>query len=98
MNAAGILLLLTGALWAQVPGLPEKLTGRVIITGITFAEGPAFDAAGNLYFVNYQRNGTIGRMAPGAAPVVWVELPKGANAFGLKVDRGGNVWAADFNT
>jgi gluconolactonase len=98
MNAAGILLLLTGALWAQVPGLPEKLTGRVIITDITFAEGPAFDAAGNLYFVNYQRNGTIGRMAPGASPVVWAELPKGANAFGLKVDRGGNVWAADFNT
>jgi hypothetical protein len=37
MNTAGIVLLLTGALWAQVPGLRQKLMGRVIITGITFA-------------------------------------------------------------
>jgi len=82
----------------QAQSLPESLTGRVVITGITFAEGPAFDASGNFYFVNYQHNGAIGRMKAGEAPTVWAELPDGANAFGLKADAAGNIYAADFNS
>jgi gluconolactonase len=78
--------------------LPERLAGKIVITGITFAEGPAFDSDGNLYFVNYLRNGSIGRMRPGEEPSLWVDLPAGANAFGLKADSVGNVYAADFNS
>jgi len=49
----------------QAPALPESLTGRVAITGITFAEEPAFDASGNFYFVNHRHNGAIAaRMTP----------------------------------
>ena len=30
-------------------------------------EGPAVDAKGTLYVVNFQRQGTIGKLIPGAA-------------------------------
>jgi gluconolactonase len=86
------------ALIAPAQVLPDKLTGQIVITGITFAEGPTFDSAGNFYFVNYSANGAIGRRRPGAEPAVWVQLPPGANAFGLKADAKRNIYAADFNT
>jgi len=46
------------------PPLPEKITPYPVVANIDFAEGPIFDKEGNLYFVNYIRNGTLGKMAP----------------------------------
>ncbi|SPE40818.1 exported hypothetical protein [Candidatus Sulfopaludibacter sp. SbA3] len=40
----GILLLPPLVLQAQA--LPASLTGRIVISGIAFAEGPAFDSRG----------------------------------------------------
>jgi sugar lactone lactonase YvrE len=96
MRRLVLLLLSLAASGAQE--LPESLAGRIVIGGITFAEGPAFDSDGSLYFVNYKHNGSIGRMKSGGEPGIWVDLPTGANAFGLKLDAGGNVYAADFNS
>jgi gluconolactonase len=73
-------------------------------TGFEFAEGPAFDASGNLFVVNYRGNGKIGRIAPDGTASVYCDLrqtapapAKGrqAQANGLKVDRQGRVIAAD---
>ena len=44
--------------------LPESITPYPVVANIDFAEGPIFDDAGNLYFVNYLESGTLGRMAP----------------------------------
>lgn len=71
-------------------------------TGFEFAEGPAFDAAGNLFVVNYRGNGKIGRVAPDGTAAVYCDLrqlsPVGdrkPQANGLKVDRQGRLIAAD---
>ena len=48
-------------------------------------EGPAVDAAGNLYVVNFQQSGTIGKLAAGAAQSeLFTSLPAGSigNGFG----------------
>ena len=57
------------ALWEPKPLTPEN--------GFTEGiEGPASDRQGNVYAVNYARQGTIGRTTPAGASVVWVELPR----------------------
>jgi gluconolactonase len=71
-------------------------------TGFEFAEGPAFDAQGNLYVVNYRGNGNIGRITRAGQASIWCDLVKLApsegrrpQANGLKVDGEGWVIAAD---
>jgi len=78
----------------SAPPLPERLEPYPVVAGIDFAEGPIFDAAGNLYFVNYVRNGTIGRRTPNGTVHVWCET--GGQANGLKVDTDGYIIAADY--
>ena len=41
-------------------------------------EGPSCDRAGNLYAVNYDRQGTIGRVTPNGDCDLFVELPAGS--------------------
>jgi sugar lactone lactonase YvrE len=77
----------------QPPPFPEKMTPYPVVGDITFAEGPAFDQKGNLYFVNYLRGGTIGRKTPDGTVSVWCET--GGRANGLKVDKEGYIIAAD---
>ena len=80
--------------WAQQPPpFPERMPPYPIVAGIGFAEGPIFDQKGNLYFVNYIRNGTIGRRTPDGTVSIWCET--GGQANGLKVDQDGYVIAAD---
>jgi gluconolactonase len=78
----------------EAPPLPDRVEPRPVVTDIAFAEGPIFDAAGNLYFVNYLELGTIGRRTPDGTVSVWVHT--GGQANGLKVDRDGNIIAADY--
>ena len=76
------------------PALPETLTAHVVVDDIAFAEGPTFDREGSLYFVNYQRLGTIGRLTPEGDAIVWVET--GGQANGLKHDAQGRIVCADY--
>jgi len=75
------------------PPLPEKITPYPVVANIDFAEGPIFDGHGNLYFVNYVRNGTLGKMTPQGTVGVWCET--GGQVNGLKVDSAGYVIGAD---
>ena len=79
---------------AEAPPIPENITPYPVVANIDFAEGPIFDQKGNLYFVNYMRNGTIGRLTPEGEVIVWCET--GGQANGLKVDAEGYVIAADY--
>jgi signal peptidase len=60
-------------------------------------EGPAVDATGNLYAVNFHHDGTIGRVAVGASqPDLFASLPSGSIGNGIRIDRQGRMFIADF--
>ncbi|TWT60585.1 SMP-30/gluconolactonase/LRE family protein [Rubinisphaera italica] len=59
-------------------------------------EGPACDAAGNLYAVNLQRQGTIGRVTPAGSASVFVEVPEGSIGNGIRFNADGDFYVADY--
>jgi gluconolactonase len=59
-------------------------------------EGPNCDGQGNVYAVNFTRQGTIGKVAPDGRGEVFVELPEGSIANGIVFDSAGMMYAADY--
>jgi sugar lactone lactonase YvrE len=59
-------------------------------------EGPAFDKRGNLYVVNFQKDGTVGMVKPNGQAELFITLPKGSTANSAKFDSKGNMYLADF--
>ena len=62
-------------------------------TGI---EGPNCDKDGNIYAVNYEKQGTIGRVTPDGKAEVFVELPNGSIGNGIVFGRDGTMYVADY--
>jgi sugar lactone lactonase YvrE len=59
-------------------------------------EGPAVDIDGNLYAVNYKRQGTIGKVTPEGESSVFVELPGGSIGNGIRFNSQGFMLIADY--
>jgi sugar lactone lactonase YvrE len=59
-------------------------------------EGPAFDKKGNLYVVNFQKDGTVGVVKPDGKAELFITLPEGSTANSAKFDSKGNMYLADF--
>ena len=59
-------------------------------------EGPACDAEGNLYAVNYERQHTIGKVTPDGTESVFVELPTGSIGNGIRFNSEGFMFIADY--
>ncbi len=59
-------------------------------------EGPAVDAAGNLYAVNFAEQGTIGVVTPDGVASLFVKLPAGSVGNGIRFDKGGFMYIADY--
>jgi sugar lactone lactonase YvrE len=59
-------------------------------------EGPAFDKNGQLYVVNFQRNGTIGKVNADGSCELFLELPKGSNANSIQFNSKGEMLLADW--
>ena len=75
-------------------------TSRLLTQGeYTFRiEGPAVDAAGNLFVMNLGTDGVIGKLSPGATKSVpFATLPDGGIGSGARFDREGRMYVADFN-
>ncbi|WP_422362077.1 SMP-30/gluconolactonase/LRE family protein [Reichenbachiella sp.] len=78
----------------------------VLYTAVDFAfvgeftqglEGPAVDAEGNLFFVNPERNGTIGKLDIKGKFEIYIDsLPNGSVANGIRFDRNGIMFLADY--
>ncbi len=60
-------------------------------------EGPNFDKAGNLYVVNFQKDGTIGKIHSDGKGELFVVLPEGSTANAIQFDKDGNMLLADFS-
>jgi sugar lactone lactonase YvrE len=68
--------------------LPNSFTNGV--------EGPAVDRSGNVYAVNFSRQGTIGIITPPGEPFLFVELPDSSIGNGIRFDSHGNMLIADY--
>jgi sugar lactone lactonase YvrE len=85
----GLPVSILGAEFEARPLTPEgSFTGGI--------EGPACDAQGNIFAVNFQREGTIGRVTPEGKAELFVELPAGSVGNGIRFDRQGMMYVLDF--
>ena len=67
---------------------PKGFTGGV--------EGPAVDRDGNVYAVNFAKQGTIGKVTPDGKAEVFVTLPDNSVGNGIRFDRKGTMYIADY--
>ena len=59
-------------------------------------EGPACDAKGNIYAVNFAEQGTIGRVAPDGKGEVFLKLAGKSVGNGIRFDKAGQMYVADY--
>ncbi|QOZ36485.1 SMP-30/gluconolactonase/LRE family protein [Bradyrhizobium sp. CCBAU 53421] len=60
-------------------------------------EGPAVDRDGNLFVVNFGKQGTIGKLAPGSASSKkYLDLPEGSVGNSIRFSRDGTMFVADY--
>jgi sugar lactone lactonase YvrE len=59
-------------------------------------EGPACDAQGHVYVVNFARQQTIGKVSPDGKAEVYLELPGKSTGNGIVFDRQGFMYIADY--
>ena len=60
------------------------------------AEGPAVDKNGNLYAVNYSKEGTVGKITPGGESSIFIGLPNGSIGNGIRFNSKGEMLIADY--
>lgn len=59
-------------------------------------EGPATDKDGNIYAVNYNEQGTIGKITPNGEGSVFVKLPNGSIGNGIRFGSKDQMYVADY--
>jgi gluconolactonase len=62
----------------------------------TNIEGPNVDKNGNLFVVNFQKDGTIGQVSPDGSVELYVTLPYGSIANAIMFNSEGDMLLADF--
>ncbi len=72
----------------------DHVADNVFTQGI---EGPAVDAQGNLYAVNFAQEGTIGIVDKKDNAQLFVTLPAGSTGNGIRFDRKGFMYVADYS-
>lgn len=92
-------LLTASVCLAAEPPQDELFKARPLTESGSFTagiEGPNCDALGNIYAVNFARQGTIGKVTPDGKGEVWVELPNKSVGNGIVFDRKGTMYVADY--
>jgi gluconolactonase len=59
-------------------------------------EGPAVDKDGNIYAVNFSKEGTIGKISPDGKAELYVTLPEGSVGNGIRFNSKGEMFIADY--
>lgn len=60
-------------------------------------EGPAVDSKGNLYAVNFEKEGTIGVVDQAGQASLFIDLPEGSTGNGIRFDANDNMFIADYS-
>jgi sugar lactone lactonase YvrE len=60
-------------------------------------EGPAVDSKGNLYAVNFEKEGTIGIVDQKGKGSIFSILPQGSIGNGIRFDKDDNMYIADYS-
>ena len=60
-------------------------------------EGPMYYSDGNIYAVNFQKEGAIGLVNPDGKGTLFMELPTGSIGNGIRFDQKGNMFIADYS-
>lgn len=60
------------------------------------AEGPAVDKKGHLYAVSYEYKETIGKLTPEGKGEVFIKMPKGSTANGIRFSKKEEMFIADY--
>ncbi len=88
---------------AQKPLAAPLKSETFVADGVFHAEieGPAVDAAGNLYAVNFggfadSHKGTIGKITPTGEASLYLKLPQGSVGNGIRFDEQGWMYIADY--
>jgi sugar lactone lactonase YvrE len=71
----------------------DWITDNAFTNGV---EGPAVDKHGVLYAVNYQKQGTIGKITGKDKVQTLLNLPNGSVGNGIRFDEVGNMYIADY--
>lgn len=59
-------------------------------------EGPATDSKGNIYAVNFEQQGTIGKVTPNGEAGLFIQLPEGSIGNGIRFNSQGDMLIADY--
>ncbi|MDR0659886.1 MAG: SMP-30/gluconolactonase/LRE family protein [Prevotellaceae bacterium] len=59
-------------------------------------EGPATDAKGNIYAVNFGQQGTIGKVTPDSEASFFIQLSEGSVGNGIRFNSNGEMLIADY--
>lgn len=73
----------------------KDLTEENLFT--TNCEGPMVNKNGDLFVVNFQKDGTIGLVRPDGKVEIYVTLPRGSTANAIQFDKKGNMLLADYS-
>lgn len=77
----------------------DTVKATVVIPPKTFTsgvEGPAVDASGVLYAVNFEKEGTIGMLNDKEEASLFVTLPEGSVGNGIRFNKAGDMFIADY--
>ncbi|MBU2970384.1 SMP-30/gluconolactonase/LRE family protein [Pseudoalteromonas sp. C2R02] len=72
----------------------DWITDKVFTQGV---EGPAVDKSGHLFVVNFEKEGTIGKVTAKGEAQLYITLPKGSTGNGIRFDIKNNMYIADYS-
>ena len=85
--------------FAQAPDSANLYKSSEFTTPNSFThgvEGPAVDKSGNVYAVNFSREGTIGIVSAAGKASLFIDLPDSSVGNGIRFDSHGNMLIADY--
>lgn len=96
LRAAAFSVAVSGIAMAADPGLFVATPLTEVASFTPGIEGPAVDADGFVYAVNFAEQHTIGRVAPDGSGSVFVRLPGSSVGNGIRFGRDGRMFVADY--